>query len=106
MCYILRMATSSPPSRYTAEQLEFTFSPQVSMDMRVERLKDGRVLLTPSAEVMVWCSTSRAAEELGKSIRWVQEALLAGFLHGERLGKNWRVDFVHLQELKKNARNF
>jgi len=94
------------PTATSPKQLEFSFAPQVCLEMRVDRLPDGRVLLTPSADVRVWISTREAAEELGKSVRWVQEALLAGFLRGERLGKNWRVDRVYLQELKRKARNF
>lgn len=100
------MVTTSPPRRYNADQLEFTFAPQVSVEMRVDRLADGRVLLTPSAEVNVWLSTREAAEVLGKSKQWVLDALAAGLLRGEKVGKCWRVDHVHLQELRARSRNF
>lgn len=96
--------SSSPPPRYS--QPELAFSPQVSVDMRVDRLADGRVLLTPSAEVRVWVGTDEAAEMLGKSRRWVQDALTAGMLRGERVGKNWRVDAQHVQELRQRGRNW
>lgn len=107
MCYIARMASPvhTPPA-IPHQQLEFRFAPQVSVDMRVERLQDGRVILTPSAEIEIWGSTQLAAERLGKSRRWVQEALAAGLLQGERIGKNWRVNMIHLQELRKRMRNF
>jgi hypothetical protein len=87
-------------------QLEFTFAPQVSCDMRVDRLADGRVLLTPSAEVRAWGSTADAAEAIGKSRQWVRDALEAGVLRGEKIGKCWRVDLIHLQEMRTKARNW
>lgn len=74
--------------------------------MRVDRLADGRVLLTPAAEVRTWIGTAEAAEMLGRSRRWVQTALDAGYLRGERIGRKWRVDVVHLQELRKRGRNW
>jgi hypothetical protein len=97
---------SPTQSRYEAPQLEFSFVPQVSVDVRVQRLADGRVLLTPTTEVRVWGSTRDAAEALGKSPFWVRERLECGEIRGERLGRNWRVDMVHVQELRKAGRNF
>jgi excisionase family DNA binding protein len=88
------------------QQFEFAFAPQVSVDMRVDRLADGRVLLTPSAEVRVWVSTYEAAEMLGKSDWWVRDRLDAGILRGERTGRNWRVDATSVEELKRRSRNF
>lgn len=98
-------ATKSAP-RYQAEQLEFTFAPMVAVDMRIDRLPDGRILLSHSAEVKVWGSTQDAADALGRSRQWVRDALEAGLLRGERLGKCWRVDMVHLQEMRNKARNW
>lgn len=87
-------------------QLEFSFAPQVSVDVEVQRLPGGRVLLTPTTEVRVWGSTLDAAEALGKSPAWVRERLESGDIRGERLGRNWRVDMVHVQELRKAGRNW
>ena len=108
MCYIARMSVHKPLLRQSThlEQFEFSFAPQVTVEMRVDRLDDGRVLLTPSAEVTVWCSTQDAADELGKSRQWVLDALAAKLLRGEKVGKCWRVDRVYLQELRKRGRNF
>jgi hypothetical protein len=89
-----------------ATQLEFSFSPSVSVDMTVQRLTGGRVLLTPSTEVRVWGSTRDAAEQLGKSDFWVRERLEIGEIRGERLGRNWRVDMLHVQEIRRAGRNW
>jgi hypothetical protein len=94
------------PATPRLEQLELRFDPQVCIDMRVDRLADGRLLLSHSREVELWGSTAQAAGQLGKSRRWVQEALAAGLLQGERIGKNWRVNMLHLQQLRKSKRNF
>lgn len=96
----------SPVAPPRAEQLEFRFAPQVSVDMRVDRLPDGRVLLTPSAEVRAWGSTAEAAEMLGKSAWWVRMALESGLIRGERVGKCWRVDLVSVQEMRRRGRNW
>ena len=89
-----------------ATQLEFSFSPQVSVDMEVQRLTGGRVLLTPSTEVRMWGSTQDAADALGKSPFWVRERLELGDIRGERIGRNWRVDMLHVQEIRKKGRNW
>lgn len=88
------------------EQQEFAFAPQVTVEMRMERLPDGRFLLTPAAEVRVWGSTTEAAHQLGKAPSWVRERLEAGTIRGERLGRNWRVDMLHVQEIRAKGRNF
>lgn len=100
------MPSISQGRRHVAEQLELAFSPQVAVDMRMDRLPDGRVLLTPSAEVRVWGSTADAAEMLGKSAWWVRMALEAGLIRGERIGKNWRVDMLSVQEARERGRNW
>lgn len=87
-------------------QLEFSFTPHVSVDLAVQRLPDGRVLLTPTTDVRVWGSTLDAAEALGKSPAWIRERLETGEIRGERLGRNWRVDMVHVQELRRRGRNW
>lgn len=94
------------PPRVEPEQMEFRFSPQVAAEMRVDRLPDGRVLLTPSAEVRAWGSTADAAEALGKSRNFVRAMLEAGLLRGERVGKCWRVDLLHVQEVRARGRNW
>jgi len=100
------VATPTRPRPAPAEQFEFSFVPQVSVDMRVDRLADGRVVLTPSAEVRMWGSTREAAEAIGKSVQWVRDSLEAGTLRGERVGKCWRVDMVFLMERRRAARNW
>lgn len=101
-------AVAAPRRPAPPEQLEFRFAPVVAAEMRMDRLPDGRVLLTPSAEVRVWLRTDEAAEQLGKSRRWVQMALETGLLRGERIGRRgkWRVDGLHLQSVREAARNW
>lgn len=101
------MATHTQSRRAASpDQLEFSFAPQVHVSMRVDRLADGRVLLTPAANVEVWINTQEAADRLGRSRRWVQTALETGLLHGERIGRNWRVDAVYLEEYRTLRRNW
>ena len=88
------------------EQLEFTFSPQVTVDLVVDRLPDGRLILSHKKTVEVWGTTRDAAEQMGRSRQWVRDALEAGILRGERVGKCWRVDMLHLQRVREKARNF
>jgi len=92
-------------TKFTADQLEFEFAPHVSMDMRVDRLPDGRVLLS-QGEVRVMGTTAEAAASLGVNPGWVRERLEAGLIRGQRVGRNWKVDMIHVQEIKEKGRNF
>lgn len=99
-------AMTATKPRYQAEQLELRFEPHVTVDMQIDRLADGRILISHATDLKLWGSTQDAADQLGKSRQWVRDALEAKLLRGERVGKCWRVDMMHVQELRKRSRNW
>lgn len=106
MCYT---GLTMSAQRTHHDQLEFVFAPKLTARYEVKQLDSGHVLIGKKItieEEEEYIPSRVAAEELGKSQRWVQEALAAGRLKGRRIGRNWEALREHVEEMKEDAKNW
>jgi|GEM_PF-6157616 len=76
---------------------------RVSVDLPVQRAADGGLVDRDNSRVSLTGNTQAAADILGVSDETVRGWIERGYLRGGRVGRNYKVDLLHAQELKDQA---
>jgi excisionase family DNA binding protein len=89
-------------------QLELNFgdgtTAHLSVDLPVQTDADGRIVERAKTPRELLGSTRQASQILEVSDETVRSWIEAGILKGFRIGRNYKVDLLHAQRLKDEAR--